>query len=280
MDRKISPEFSRLIAKTVSSVIKGNDEEQAVKQFIRLILVIARKYVRHNVEYEDLIQHGLIGLIEAVRNFDPSRSTNFNAYAITRIKGRMYEYCINNLTSISVPTHVSKTKVYAEKMTRLLDQEPYLFNNGISPETVIRAWEHPAEEQVDPATKEAVRKIKGMVQKIANNSKTTYEDLMWLAYRSMVTEIPDDEIHDLAAASSGEKIEIVAEVNEVTEKLEKAIGKKKTAILILHHRDYNNEDIAEEIFNKKLTTRRISRQAVRGLLKAAEKKTQKNVRPG
>ena len=53
---------------------------------------------------------------------------------------------------------------------------------------------------------------------------------------------------------------------------------RKTAVFILHSQEFNNEDIAKEIFEHGLTTRRISRQAVRGLLKSAEKTTQKHVK--
>jgi RNA polymerase sigma factor (sigma-70 family) len=278
VDKRISPEFSRLIARVVGSMNPSSDEEKALKQYIRLVLVIARKYVRQNVDYEDLIMCGIIGLIEAVRNFDPSRSNNFSAYAITRMKGRMYEFCISNLTSISVPTHVGKTKVYAERMTRMLDQEPYLFAHDISTNEIICTWEHPAENEINVKIKEEIRKIKGMVFKIANNSKTSYEELVKLAYKSMVTEIGGDEISEFAMCTSSNDIETEVEVREITEKLRETMGDKKTTILMLHHQNYNNEDIAEELFDQNLTSRRISRQAVRGLLKNAEKKAQRHVK--
>jgi len=278
MDKRISPEFSRLIAHIVNDMKANSDEEKALKQYIRLILVIARKYVRNNVEYEDLIMHGVIGLIEAVRHFDITRSTNFNAYAITRIKGRMYEYCISNMTSITVPTHVGKTKVYAERMTRLLDQEPHLFATGLSTEEIIRVWEHPDESHLTKKTFDALRKIKGMVNKIAINSKTTYKKLVSLAYKSMVTELAEEEVRDFIACSAGNDIETTVTTHQVTDRLRENLGEKKTAILVLHHQEYNNEDIAKEIFKRGLTPKRISRQAVRGLLKAAEKTAKKHVK--
>jgi RNA polymerase sigma factor (sigma-70 family) len=277
MDKKISPEFSRLIAHIVDSMKPSSDEEKALKKYIKLILVIARKYVRQNVEYEDLIMVGVIGLVEAVRNFDPERSTNFNAYAITRIKGRMYEYCISNTTSISVPTHVGKTKAYAERMTKLLDQEPVLFEKGLSPENIIRVWEHPYEKELSKQTQEDLRKIKGMVNKIALNSKTTYPNLINLAYKSMVVEIAEEEVRDLISCSYGGDIETEVTASQVTEKLRENLGDKKTAVLILHNQEFNNEDIADEIYEKGLTQHRISRQAVRGLLKTAEKTATKHV---
>ncbi|MCK5017464.1 MAG: sigma-70 family RNA polymerase sigma factor [Candidatus Peribacteraceae bacterium] len=277
-DKKISPEFSRLIAHIVNDLNATSDEEKALKQYIKLILVIARKYVRNNVEYEDVIVAGIIGLIESVRHFDPSRSTNFNTYAIMRIKGRMYEYCIQNMTSITVPTHVGKAKVYVERMTKLLNQEPYFFTVGLSTEEVIRIWEHSDEKQFAEKTFKALRGIKEKANKIAINSKTTYKALINLAYKSMVTELVEDEARDFTACSGSNDIEIEITTHQVTERLRENLGDKKTAILILHHQEYNNEDIAKEIFKRGLTPKRISRQAVRGLLKAAEKTAQKHVK--
>jgi len=277
-DKRISPEFSRLIQTIVNCKDPPTDEEKALKKYIKLILLIAKKYVRHNVEYEDLIEHGIIGLIEAVRKFDPSRSTNFNAYAITRMKGRMYEYCISNMTSITVPTHVGKTKVYIERMTKLLDREPLLFTKNINPESIIRVWEHPIEEELSAKILASLRKIKGMVNKIAINSKTKYSTLINLAYKSMVTELAEEEIHEYISEHYSNGIETDVITNQITDQLRENLGDKKTAIFIMHHQEYNNEDIAKELHKKGLTNRKISRQAVRGLLKSAEKKAAKNVR--
>ena len=226
MDKKISPEFSRLIAHIVNTMKATSEEEKALKQYIKLILVIARKYVRHNVEYEDLIISGVIGLVEAVRGFDITRSTNFNAYAITRIKGRMYEFCISNMTSITVPTHVGKTKVYAERMTKLLDQEPHLFASNLVPEDIIREWEHPEEGSLNTRTLDSLRKIKEMVNKIAINSKTTYKDLISLAYKSMVTELAEEEVRDYTMCSDGDDIEIEVATRQITKTLRDNLGDK------------------------------------------------------
>jgi len=280
MGNKMSPEFSRLVARMVNNPDPRTEEEKALKKYIRLILLVARKYVRHGVEYEDLISWGTIGLMEAVKHFDPSRSTNFKAYAITRVKGRMYEYCISNMTNISVPTHIGKTKVYAERMTRILDQEPYLFANDFMPSDIIQEWEHPEEVNLSAFAQKEVRHIKGMVNKIAINSKTTYNTLMRLAYLSMVTELNEEDTNEFVTTSSKDDIEQNVTVREITAKLVKNIGEKKTAVLILHHQSYNNEDIADQLFEKKLTPRRITRQAVRGLLRSAEKKAKKHVKKG
>ena len=182
------------------------------------------------------------------------------------------------MTSITVPTHVGKAKVYVERMTKLLDQEPRLFMLNMSTEDIIRVWEHQEEKNINKKTYDALRKIKEMVNRIAINSKTSYISLVDLAYKSMVTELTEEEAGDLMAITDDFDIETSVETEKATDKLREDLGDKKTAVFILHSQEFNNEDIAKEIFEHGLTTRRISRQAVRGLLKSAEKTTQKHVK--
>lgn len=275
----MSPEFSRFISRVLSKNFKPkNKEEEDLKQYIRLVIVIAKKYVRQNVPYEDLISCGIIGLIEATRHFNPERSTNFKSYAITRVKGRIYEYCVSNVSNISIPTHVGKSKVYVERLTRILDKEPAVFESDVKIKDMILAWEHPYEKQLDEKTYELVRKIKVMVGNIARNSKTTYEKIIRLAYKSIVIEISDEEVCQYLTYDSGNSIEQEAMVREITDKLSVKMGDKKTRVLILHHQGYNNEDIAKVLFEENFTTRRISRQAVRGLLISAKKKAGKLIK--
>ena len=237
----MSQEFSRLIARVLSDNFKPkNQEEKDLKQYIKLVIVIAKKYVRQNVVYEDLIACGIMGLLEATRNFDPKRSTNFKAYAITRVKGRIYEYCISNTSNITIPTHVGKSRVYVERLTRLLEKEPTLFRTGVVPKDIISVWEHPHECNLNPRTLEQIRKIKVMVSKIAKNSKTTYEVLVKLAYKSIVVEISDEEVRDYLSHEPSSKIEQTVTVNEIITKLKSKIGDKKTRVLVLHNLGLHN----------------------------------------
>jgi RNA polymerase sigma factor (sigma-70 family) len=270
MDKIISAEFSRLIEFITTKYAPKGAEEESLKKFIKLILVLARRYVRANVEYEDVIMQGIIGLIEGVRGFDPARSDKFNSYILTRIRGRMYEYCIGNTSQIYVPTHVSKARAYVEKMTKMVDQDPYIFRSEIDPRSVIHVWEHPAEEYIEERTEEEIKRIKGMLKKIAINSRTTYEELVILAYRSMVIETYSCDYIENSHNYTSEAIESSAEARETVEKLDDALGAKKSSVVVLHSQGYTNEDIAGIIHKEELTPRRYSRQAVRGLLKSAE----------
>ena len=255
-----------------------NTEEDSLKKYVRLIMQIAKKYVRSGVEYEDLISCGMMGLIEADRNFDPERSTNFSNYAITRIKGRMYEYFIANHSVITVPTHVSKTRVHVEKMTKLLDSEPALFSEGIECKSIISQWEHPVEKKLPKKVLAKLRHIKDMVSRIAINSRTTYQILINSAYKSMVTVVSEEKLHGHTSDMGTKSIEREVLVNQVKDQLESSMGAKKARVLEAHHQGYSNEDIAGILFEEKHTVRRISRQAIRQLLAGAAKKAKKYVK--
>lgn len=272
-NRKTTPEFSRYVSFILNNFSPKNEEEINIKKYIRLILTMAEKYVRHGVEYEDIVMCGLVGLVEATRQFDPKRSNNFEIYAITRIKGRMYEYCIKNTSSISIPMQINRTRVYVDRMTKILQQEYILFQLGLEPEDIITVWQHNSELLLNRYTIDKIRRIKSMVEKIAMHANTTYEEIVALTYKSKTTELPaEDQI--IADTTDNENIMATnITAKEMTTKLRLHLGDKKASVFILHQQGVNNEDIADEIHSSGLTSRRVSRQAVRGLLKSAEKKT-------
>jgi len=273
----ISSEFSKIIAKMVDNPKPKTEQDKALKKYIRLILILARKYVRAGVEYEDLISTGIVGLLEAVDKFEPERSDNFKTYAITRINGRMYEFFIKNTNTISIPTHISKARVYAEKMIRLLDQESYIFTKNLEVEEIIKVKEHEEEKNFSEYTRKELYVLKNRVETIAKHSRTTYEKLIDSAYLSMVTELNEENISEFKTEYDN-NIEQRVTTKEVIEEITTEIGRKKAAVFVLHHQDFNNEDIADELYKSDITSRRITRQAVRGLLKSAQRKVKKHDR--
>lgn len=71
------------------------NEEQLVKEFIPKIKIIAlnlKSTLPKNVELDDLIQEGIIGLIQSYRRFKPEKGVSFYTYALKRIKGAMLDY--------------------------------------------------------------------------------------------------------------------------------------------------------------------------------------------
>lgn len=87
---------SQATEKTDSAVTRLSHEEQQqlVVQYGPLVKKVARTLplqIPGVLEYEDAVGYGTCGLVEAVRRYDPTKGTNFHAYAVQRIRGAMID---------------------------------------------------------------------------------------------------------------------------------------------------------------------------------------------
>ncbi|MBQ4611755.1 MAG: SigB/SigF/SigG family RNA polymerase sigma factor [Clostridia bacterium] len=66
--------------------------EELVRCNMALVRSIVKKYINRGVEYDDLYQIGSMGLVKAVKNFDPSYNVRFSTYAVPMIAGEIKRY--------------------------------------------------------------------------------------------------------------------------------------------------------------------------------------------
>ena len=76
-----------------------SDEELFATQYSRLVTRLVRRYFLSGGDYDDLYQEGMIGLLNAIRKYDPSRSDNFEAYASLCIKSRLVDAMRRDISS-------------------------------------------------------------------------------------------------------------------------------------------------------------------------------------
>lgn len=243
------------------------DVEKHLVSYQRLIYKMARKYVRNRVEFEDLIQEALYGLILACRDFDPSRSNNFHTYAIYRMKGKMYEYCIGNESPIYIPTQVAKAASYIKQMQRLLDREPYLFDKAGVIEEIMSTEEHEEEANMNVAAAADLKELKRKLGNIANNSKTGYTHLATLAMESLSMIVSDEVL--AKCPKETDLIEELVSNQEVVDQLRDTLGEKKYAVISMRHDGWNLREIAEALKELGYTNKQggtITRQAVKAIL--------------
>jgi len=84
-----------------------NDVEAArelVLSHLRLVVAVARGYLGYGLPHADLIQEGNVGLMKAVKRFDPERGVRLVSFAIHWIKDEMHEYILRNWRLVKVAT--------------------------------------------------------------------------------------------------------------------------------------------------------------------------------
>ncbi len=79
---------------------------------LRLVVMIARQYQRSFKALLDLIQEGNIGLMEAVKNFDPYRGVRFPSYAVWWIRAYVIRYVMNNWRMVKLGTTQAQRKLF------------------------------------------------------------------------------------------------------------------------------------------------------------------------
>jgi RNA polymerase sigma-32 factor len=83
-----------------------------VLSHLRLVVAIARGYLGYGLPHADLIQEGNIGLMKAVKRFDPARGVRLVSFAIHWIKAEIHEYILKNWRLVKVATTKAQRKLF------------------------------------------------------------------------------------------------------------------------------------------------------------------------
>ncbi len=83
-----------------------------VLSHLRLVVSIARKYIGYGLPQADLIQEGNIGLMKAVKRFDPERGVRLVSFAMHWIKAEMHEYILRNWRMVKIATTKGQRKLF------------------------------------------------------------------------------------------------------------------------------------------------------------------------
>ena len=95
---------------------RGDGDLEAARQLVlshlRLVVAIARGYLGYGLPHGDLIQEGNIGLMKAVKRFDPDRGVRLVSFAIHWIKAEIHEYILRNWRLVKVATTKAQRKLF------------------------------------------------------------------------------------------------------------------------------------------------------------------------
>jgi RNA polymerase sigma-32 factor len=86
--------------------------QKLVMSHLRLVVSIARGYLGYGLPHADLIQEGNIGLMKAVKRFDPDQGVRLVSYAMHWIKAEMHEYILKNWRLVKVATTKAQRKLF------------------------------------------------------------------------------------------------------------------------------------------------------------------------
>ncbi|WP_416243260.1 RNA polymerase sigma factor RpoH [Azospira sp. APE16] len=96
--------------------LREEDDVDAARQLVlshlRLVIAIARGYLGYGLPHADLIQEGNIGLMKAVKRFDPSRGVRLVSFAMHWIKAEIHEYILKNWRLVKVATTKAQRKLF------------------------------------------------------------------------------------------------------------------------------------------------------------------------
>ena len=85
---------------------------QLIMSHLRLVVSISRQYLGYGLAHADLIQEGNIGLMKAVKRFDPTRGVRLVSFAVHWIKAEIHEYVIRNWRLVKVATTKAQRKLF------------------------------------------------------------------------------------------------------------------------------------------------------------------------
>jgi RNA polymerase sigma factor for flagellar operon FliA len=230
-----------------------------VRQYAPLVKYVAGKVaigMPHNVEFDDLVGYGVFGLFDAIAKFDPEKHVKFKTYAVTRIRGAIFD----ELRSIDwVPRSVRQKTRELEEAIRTLESQ------------LGRAA---TDEEIAAAMSVSVEDLQSLILKISGTSMLSLNDV-WYSGEE------DDKI------SIGESIEsptsmnpdIIVEKDEIKRVIMRTIqelpDKEKKVLVLYYYEDLTLKEIGHVLG---VTESRISQLHTKAIMRLRAKLT--SVRKG
>ena len=244
----LSPEEEKEITRKVAE----NDQrarEKLIRSNLRLVVNIAREYVNRGISFLDLIEEGNIGLIHAVKKFNPSMGYKFSTYATWWIKQAIRRAIRNKAKIVRIPSYI------VENVSKLKTVTVDLLNKLERPPSVDEIA-----KQMDITAKK-VQSIEDAIRSTVSldASDVTGSDIIW-ALANIIpdkrTLTPEDELEEIFERES-------------VEHLLDIINKREAMILKMRYGLSDGKPKTLDEIGKKL---RLSRERVRQIEKATIQK--------
>ncbi|RZT38744.1 RNA polymerase sigma factor RpoH [Cupriavidus agavae] len=108
----LTPEEELRLARDLRDNESVDAARRMVMSHLRLVVSIARQYLGYGLPHADLIQEGNIGLMKAVKRYDPEQGVRLVSYAMHWIKAEIHEYVLKNWRMVKVATTKAQRKLF------------------------------------------------------------------------------------------------------------------------------------------------------------------------
>ncbi len=230
-----------------------------VKQYAPLVKYVAGKIaigMPHNVEFDDLVGFGVFGLFDAIEKFDPNKHVKFKTYAVTRIRGAIFD----ELRSIDwVPRSVRQKTREIEETIRSLES------------SLGRAA---TDREIADAMGMSLEDFQKTVMKISGTSVLSLNDVWY-------TGEDNDKVSIAESIESPQSLnpDIIIEKEEIKRVIVEAIQelpeKEKKVLVLYYYEDLTLKEIGEVL---EVTESRISQLHTKAIMRLRAKLT--NIKKG
>ena len=255
LDGKTEEELWTDYKKTRDSRIR----DAFIKQYAPLVKYVAGKVAMgmpHNVEFDDLVGFGVFGLFDAIEKFDPDKHVKFKTYAVTRIRGAIFD----ELRSIDwVPRSVRQKSREIEEAVRHLEA-----NLG-------RAA---TDEEIAAEMGMTTRDFQKTMLKVSGTSILSLND-MWYSGEE------NDKVSIVDSIESPESMnpDMIVEKDEIKRVIVQAIQelpeKEKKVLVLYYYEDLTLKEIGKVL---EVTESRISQLHTKAIMRLRAKLT--NIKKG
>lgn len=191
---------------------QGEYRHKMITSNLRLVVRVARNYIKSGMPLLDLIEEGNMGLIRAVEKFDPERGFRFSTYAIWWIRQAVERSIMNQNRVIRVPIHIAKElNTYlrvSRELAQKLDHEP-------TPEDIAKVVGKTDKEVAD--TLKLNQRVTSVDMQIGERKNNSLVDMM----EDDVSDTPEDSLQNNKIQSK-----IVAWLYELSPKHREVIARR------------------------------------------------------
>jgi len=233
--------------------------ESFIKQYAPLVKYVAGKVavgMPHNVEFDDLVGFGVFGLLDAIDKFDPEKNVKFKTYAVTRIRGAIFD----ELRSIDwVPRSVRQKTREVEDAIGALEAQ---LGRTATDQEIARAMGMDEEEFLK------------IMQRISSTSILSLNDV-WFSG----DENDKLSIGDSIESPSSLNPDVIVEKEEIRRVIVDAISelpeKEKKILVLYYYEDLTLKEIGQVL---EVTESRVSQLHTKAILRLRSRLT--NIRKG